>query len=130
LHRGGAVYAFQSPDRPAFALQCKFTERGMKENVLVFNPDGSIEHTLKDSFLDTRGLGPRKIERLSSVEFDEARQKFFIKWLKGPLAGEIECVNYFGLQTCVPWTFDTYEEAVEHEIKRVNALRLAGWSFV
>lgn len=113
----------------------------MKRNVITFGADGSAQALLKDSFFDTRFLGHRHVGRVSEVLFDEEKQMFYIRWLLGPCAGQNESlhervpVHTMGKAepdyTLVPYTryFDTYEEAVAHEIYRVNEWRLAGHKF-
>jgi hypothetical protein len=113
------------------------------ELVYVFHPDGRVEGTLKDSFFKPN-LGPRKIERMTSINFDPNQQKFYIFWLKGPFKGyphtTYEETIYAGI---IPewgpedgegypgdwYFFDTYEDGVRKEIELVNGLRLQGFSF-
>lgn len=78
-------------------------------------PDGEINHTLKDSFFNTRFLGDRKIRRMTEILFDEATQKFFIKWMVWSREADTEAEEVS--------RFDTYEEAVEYEIKTVERNR-------
>ncbi len=93
----------------------------MDSMVIVIDANGSVEHTLKDSFFDTRFLGERTITRLSEVLFDERAQQFYIKWLQGPNAGNTELDSDGGTRM-----FDTYEDAVSHEILTLNNQRSAG----
>lgn len=96
----------------------------MKEMVISITPEGKIEHILKDSFFDTRFFGNRKIERMTTIEFNVEKQQFYIQWLKGPLTG-----HYAEDAAGRVLYFDTYDEAVQVEIERVNAMRLQGISF-
>jgi hypothetical protein len=113
----------------------------VKELVVTVHANGSLETLLKDGVFDTRQFGDRKIERVSVIEHDESTQHFYIKWLKGPYAG---MCHTFAMATKLlgasEWrhittggqtiaSFETYDDAVEHEIACVNALRLAGHSF-
>lgn len=111
----------------------------MSKIVVTCHPNGSVE-TLLTSVLDTRKLGHRQIDRITIIEFDEVGQDFHIQWLKGPYAGHahdtvMDCNILKNSPLPRPsqraiMVFDTYEEAVAHEIECVNALRLQGISFV
>lgn len=113
----------------------------MPRLVITFHHDGSVETLLKDKVFDTRVFGGRKIERVSEILPTDDGQLFFVKWLRGPLANAsvevptvcssvvranhgISC--YYNGDTIF---FETYEEAVDHEIACVNELRLSGYSF-
>lgn len=89
-------------------------------------PDGTVQHLLKDEFLSPCPDQKRNIERITSIEFDEERQKFFVRWLLGPLAGSVMRDLTIGWRALF---FDTYGAAVDAEIERVNAYRLSGVSF-
>lgn len=113
--------------------------------VLDFRADGSVECLLKDKVFDTRFLSDtRKIERVSEIVPTDDGQKFFIRWLLGPLvkanetlgrSAEGRSIRFYSSHglSCEPngetLYFDTYEDAVAEEIRTVNALRLAGISF-
>jgi hypothetical protein len=116
----------------------------MKEMVLTITPEGRVEHTLKDSFFDTRFLGRRRVERMTSVNFDPNQQKFYIMWLRGPFKGfphttyeetlcagiEPEWGREDGEGYPGDWLFfESYEAGVQREIELVNELRLQGFSF-
>ena len=83
--------------------------------VISIAPDGEINHTLKDSFFNTRFLGDRKINRMTEILFDEDKQKFFIKWMVWFNEDDTENLNKL--------SFDTYEEAVAYEIEVVERNR-------
>lgn len=90
----------------------------MDKLVVTIHPDGSVETLLKDKLFDTRVFGAeRKIERLSEVVPNEDGHLFFVKWLKGPMAG-----------TCVG-PFESYEDGVDYEVATVNMQRQQGYSF-
>ena len=89
----------------------------MSQLVIAIHPDGSVETLLKDKVFDSRIFGNRKIERISEILPIDNGQKFYISWLRGPLAAQ-----FYGL-------FDSYEEAVEYEISTVNNLRKQGYRF-
>lgn len=90
----------------------------MSKLVVTIRPGGEVETLLKDRVFDTRVLGDRKIERLSEILPSQDGQWFYIRWLQGPSAGQVEMA-----------LFRDYEEAVEYEVKTVNDLRLQGYSF-
>lgn len=108
-----------------------------KKLVIQFHPDGTVETLLKASVIDLRVLGHQSVDRVSEVLFDEDEQKFYIRWLKGPLAASpVACVHtgfysvhFVQYELDGPKLFDTYEQAVECEIATVNAMRLDGVSF-
>lgn len=89
--------------------------------VVSCHPDGTVETVLKDQLFDTRevfGVTSRKINRISEILPTEDGMRFYIRWLRGPLAG-----------TTSQDTFASYETAVEAEVKAINAMRLSGTSF-
>jgi len=93
----------------------------MTEIVVSCRPDGTVETVLKDQAFDTRevfGVTSRKINRISEILPTDDGMRFFIRWLRGPLAG-----------TTSDKTFASYEAAVEAEVASINALRLEGVSF-
>lgn len=113
----------------------------MRRMVISCCPDGSVQHTLKDGFLNPFPGQDRHIERMTVIEHDEAKQLFFVRWLKGPHNGRTMTLRMFSeLCTSVPLGkdivvegsttayFKSYEEAVEAEIDAVNNLRLSGHS--
>lgn len=92
----------------------------MGKLVVTIRSGGEVETLLKDKIFDTRVLGDqRKIERISEILPSADGQWFYIRWLQGPSAGQTEMA-----------LFKDYEDAVEHEVKTVNDLRLQGYSFV
>lgn len=97
----------------------------MNRLVITCHADGSVETLLKGSVFDTRQLGERKIERITIIEWSTTYQLFYIKWLKGPKAGEVEGWT----PNSVAKFFETYEEAVSYEVEQVNKMRLEGVSF-
>jgi hypothetical protein len=104
----------------------------MKQNVLTFASDGSIHHTLKDSFFDTRVFGKRSIKRMTHIDFCSKRQKFYITWKPGGWSMKAPTIDKYAIATKV-WDdklFDTYEDAVSYEIETVNNLRKAGFLIV
>lgn len=84
----------------------------------VFKAKGGIMETLHKGFLDLRELGPVSMRRSSEILFNETEQKFYIKFLEP----ELEYLNNMMSEVF----FDTYELAVEREIKVINCARLNG----
>lgn len=100
----------------------------MDTNVLNFFPNGTLQHTLKDSYFNTSVLGKRKVERMTEISFQEILQKFYICVLNEELFKANNSHIYLmeeGADDKVLY-FNTYEEAVEKEIEWVNSLRLQG----
>lgn len=93
----------------------------MTEIVVSCRPDGTVETVLKDQLFDTRevfGVTSRQIDRISEILPSEDGMRFYIRWLRGPLAG-----------THSDETFASYEAAVTAEVEAINAMRLTGVSF-
>lgn len=93
----------------------------MTEIVVSCRPDGGIETVLKDQLFDTRevfGVTSRKIDRISEILPTDDGMRFYVRWLRGPLAG-----------TRSDETFASYEAAVTAEVNAINAMRLNGVSF-
>jgi len=96
-------------------------------------PDGSVQHTLKDSFFRPFIDSHRKVERMSEILFDEEHQAFYVHLLKELVppencgyAADREYLNdvIFGGKY-----FDTYEGAVAYEIETIEELRVGGYIF-
>jgi hypothetical protein len=113
----------------------------MEKMVVSCLPDGSVQHLLKDSFLDPFPGQPREIKRLTEVLPTTDGRHFYISWLLGPFAGKKHSngiahliLSYASRNEAPPMNpdtmlFDSYEEAVAHEIECVNSLRLKGITF-
>ena len=89
--------------------------------VVSCRQDGTVETVLKDQIFDVRevfGVSSRKIDRISEIVPTEDGMRFYIKWLRGPRAGNISAE-----------TFASYEEAVTAEVQAINDDRLDGASF-
>jgi hypothetical protein len=108
--------------------------------VITVHPNGAVETLLKDKVFDTRVLGDRKIERLSEVLPTDDGQRFYVRWLRGPLVGDalvrvptLSVNRAINSVSCWPSgeTFYacSYEDAVEFEVATVNELRMHGYSF-
>lgn len=87
----------------------------MKKTQVFKVKNGTME-TLHKGFLDLRKLGPITMRRSSEIEFDENTQKFYIRFLEP----ELEWMN----ETQREFLFDTYELAVEEEVRIINQARL------
>lgn len=115
------------------------------KQVITVRPDGSIEGlAFKNKGLNLQQFGRAKIERTSEIVFDEALQKWTIKFLHGTCAGQtarlahamrFECVAELA-ERCPGLTandsadttlaFDDYDRAVQIEVLLIQAARLAG----
>jgi hypothetical protein len=85
--------------------------------VITFDEDGTVQFTRKPEALALFPDQRFSIERMSDIVFDEDRQRYYIQWLKGPLAGERGELD-----------FPSYEEAVACEIDIIDCWRLAGYT--
>jgi hypothetical protein len=110
----------------------------MTKLVYRIDANGNVEGLLKDTAIDSRIFaGRREIHRITLIEHDPDEQKFHIQWLAGPFKGQyhdnVIDASIFDRPTegdpLKDMLFDTYEEAVEHEIRCVNALRHKGENF-
>src|SRR4051812_22260989 len=88
-----------------------------KMSISVF-PDGHVEHTLRDKVLKLSSLGPRSIERMSEILFDEEKQSFYIRLLKGPYAGVL--VNAPMLVAAILGT-DPFISSIPRHLSMTNA---------
>lgn len=98
----------------------------MKSMVLTFDNDGACQHTLKDSFFDTRFLGKRNVQRMSEILFDDLRQKFYVTFLDISLIDYNNGSSFLLNEHYELCMYDTYELAVEAEIDFINKFRLQG----
>jgi hypothetical protein len=106
-----------------------------QKHVVSFFPDGSVEHTRSADMDAVFGTGG-EMKRVTDIGRRE--EGYFINWLLGPFAGRehtwgmsigygivsyalhpVECTMYF----------PTYEAAVLHEVKMLNAMRCQGVRF-
>lgn len=93
--------------------------------VITVTPDGEVSalRVKKGSGLDLRSLGSTvEVERVSEILWEEVAQKWFVKFVAGPMAGKF-IVKPGSTATCY---FDEYEDAVEAEIAVLNYVRLQG----
>lgn len=108
---------------------------------IQFLPDGAVHFTRSPEALALFEGHPKRIERMTEILFDEKKQRYFIKFLKGPCVGEILAEGYpYDHPDAVPTVegrsdgyapdpaamFDTYEQAVMAELRAVDKLRQSG----
>lgn len=104
------------------------------EQVITIDENGVIEGLMhkRGTAVDLRLFGEAAIERVSLVEFDETKQKFFVRFLKGALAGRILSHPLYAMATGVAQSFkakeytmlfDDYEDAVAAEVTVLNGLQ-------
>jgi len=120
--------------------------------LIVFEPDGSIEYT-RNPLADALFEGERKrVERMSIIEWSDHYQLFYIEWLTGPFKnftfghGPLGWKEFDLFQTfvdanmalyeelvadtrdCNQVFFKTYEGAVRFEVAFATFLREQGYS--
>lgn len=61
---------------------------------IQFLPDGAVHFTRSPEALALFEGHPKRIERMTEILFDEKKQRYFIKFLKGPCVGEILAEGY------------------------------------
>lgn len=107
------------------------------KQVISIDTDGTIEtlRQKKGQGVDLRQFGEVQMERVSEVLLDEEQQKFFVRFLQGPLAGREVSNGIYGMVTETDFVlltanerklFDDYEDAVQAEIAIWNHLTLNG----
>lgn len=112
----------------------------MHEQVITINPDGSMEtlRQKKGQGVDLREFGAVEMERVSEITLDDKSQKYYIRFLSGPLAGRylshwlysLVCGKEIMLMDGpTPVLFEDYEDAVGVEIEFLNTVRLKNLSF-
>ena len=108
-------------------------------------PDGSTEFTRSPVMSKVFGDGGDMV-RVSDIRKINGQPYYYIHWLKGPFAGLAHTWN--ALRACTTNTpnlrllgvptgaslddivlFSSYEDAVDHEIAMLNAMRVKGVSF-
>jgi len=106
----------------------------MGTQVITIGTDGSLQGLMrkKGEGVDLREFGPAHIERTSLIQFDEGKQKFYVEFIAGPLAGKLLTYPLFAACTRLPvrfnnsdhvMRFETYEEAVKCEIMVLDGYR-------
>lgn len=55
--------------------------------LIVFNQDGSIEHTRHAALLDLFDGERKRVTRMTDIKFDEQYQRYYIEFLTGHFAG-------------------------------------------
>lgn len=115
----------------------------MSEHVLNFRPNGDVEFTRNKALSELFG-GAGAMRRVTDIQKSENGNFYHIRWMLGPFAG---CDHTYGMamdygvykypptppKTTPPreWvmTFPTYEGAVDHEVRMLNAMRKRGIGF-
>ena len=124
--------------------------------LIVFEPDGSIEYT-RNPLVDAMFDGERKsVTRMSEIIFEEEQQQFYIRLLTGKYRGvnlcwhvptwvdgyekelrdlfnmflreHTPCIVFTASSECSYVLLETYELAVEMEVAFVTFLREQGYS--
>jgi hypothetical protein len=107
------------------------------EHVISIDENGELQSLMhkKGMGIDLREFGDAEIERVSLVEFDNTEKKFFVRFLKGPLADRVLTYPLYAAATGTPvkflnsqpvMFFDDYEDGVAAEVRVLDALRKRG----
>lgn len=130
--------------------------RKPKRLLMTFAEGGDIQHTLRDDFFRPFPEADRSIARMTSIDFDEKKQKFFIKFERGVRLSDVpgKDVHLKDVIVTIPFVyavhrsnmnfvksvadskldtdtmyFDMYEKAVIFELDIVEKLRVLGFTF-
>lgn len=105
--------------------------------VLAFDADGNVEYTRNSTFTPFDGRGD--MQRVTDIRKRPDAPLYFIHWMLGPFAGQNHTyqmshdyglpLGYDGGDNSRIAMFVSYEAAVAHEIKMLNAMRRAGVLF-
>lgn len=107
--------------------------------VLSFDADGNVEYTRNTMFQPFDGRG--EMQRVTDIKKRKDCNLYFIHWMLGPFAGQDHTYlmdHEYGVHSGPPVIitsltvvvlFDSYEAAVTHEVKMLNAMRKAGVLF-
>lgn len=105
--------------------------------VLSFSPTGNVEYTRNTAFQPFDGRGD--MQRVTDIQKLSEQNLYYIHWMLGPLAGQNHTygmsheyglpLGYEGGDPEHTALFLSYEAAVAHEIKMLNAMRKAGVTF-
>ena len=85
------------------------------KQVVSVAPDGAISSLRRKDGLDLRQFGKVEIQRVSDIKWDSIHQKWYVKFISGPLEGEF-----------IKRYFDEYEDAIKAEIHFLDAKRRQG----
>jgi hypothetical protein len=102
-----------------------------KKHVIAVHSNGALEFT-RHNDLEKMFDGKWDMERVTEVRKDREGGKYFILWMLGPHRQQHHSHaidrNYFeGTDTSHnTMLFDTYDLAVAHEVKVLNAMRRQG----
>ena len=101
--------------------------------IMVFTPEGTVEFTRSPKLYEFFE-GDGDMERVSEIH--KSGPRYYIRWLMGPFAGQdhtFRMAKRYRLSERVAvdmaMLFSTYEAAVEHEVKMLNAMRREGVTF-
>jgi hypothetical protein len=119
--------------------------------VLAFHPDGEIEYTRNKEFMPFDGMGV--MQRVTEITKDPYANHYYIRWMRGPwmdcfhtrliarhyftpeelhdLEAEGKCPKFSPehMRAYDPMRFESYEDAVLHEVACLNQMRRMGVSF-
>lgn len=108
--------------------------------VFAFHPDGHIEYTRTSRITLFGGRG--SMERVTDIYKFRETSLYYICWLLGPykrMAHTVSMAESYSVPVpprpatdqieSAVITFETYEEAVQHELQMLNAMRRAGVMF-
>lgn len=105
---------------------------------ISFGPDGTVQHTLNDAFMQPDFDVPRTVERMTDIKHETAINCFYIVGLLDPVKGKYfdkAMINNLNVDISdIPHRLDRrgvllfggYEEAVRVEIRVIDALRVQG----
>lgn len=117
-----------------------------EQMVVTITADGTVQHTLRDRFLNPVPGQRREVRRVSEILHDDNAQGFYIEWLMEPLKGKLTLGDIIKLPLGVPNTlprnflpglnstadvamWGTYEDAVSAEIDILDYHRKNGVIF-
>lgn len=111
-----------------------------QKQVIRISPDGSVHGLHVEGGFDYKALGQVDSVRVSEIKWDTARQRWFIQFLRGPLAGkkltkaklkEYGVVSARADQCSYAVAYyQDYRQAVADEVEVVNAASLRGEAWV
>lgn len=122
-----------------------------KHHVIAVHADGQLEFTRNKELTGMFG-GEGLMERVTDIQKLPTSNEYFIRWVLGPWKGRAHTYtmlrNYFNPDECVddlgirnpgsmgdqcavqtPLLFNSYEEAVTHEIAVLDRMRKMGVRF-
>lgn len=105
-----------------------------KEQIFTISEDGTIKTLRSKSGLDLREVGPVSVKRVSEIEFDTDRQKWFTHLLDPDRLLTAHMLASLDIPLNTSWDvgadgvlyFNDYDEAVEAEVMYFNSKALEG----